>query len=314
MINDIEKGKTKILNTLNELQRNSIQEKGEDLSNKVFIEDPNFSLINRENITHHFYDFPKYYDKAFNRDVKSDILFFIKCFQKYSDIEVKRVLEPACGSGMFLEVLPQFGFYALGYDLNLAMVEYSKERLKKAGLTSNNAEAIEGNMKSMKFEEKFDAAFICINSLGYLRDAEDISMHFRLMGESIREGGLYIVEISCQCNDLKNEKKQDDTWYVKDDGLDLELTWAVNWYDIEHRIRHVDFQMIINENWNKTVITESHELRLWIFDEFRQFAELGGFKIVGIYNQNYESIAENIPINGELGALFFILKNYVNNL
>ncbi|MFX1388296.1 MAG: class I SAM-dependent methyltransferase, partial [Promethearchaeota archaeon] len=198
--------------------------------------------------------------------------------------------------------------YALGYDLNLAMVEYSKERLKKAGLTINNAEVIEGNMKNIKFDNKFDAAFICINSLGYLRDGEDISAHFRLMGESIKEGGLYIVEISCQCNDLQNEKKYDDTWYVKEDGFDLELTWEVKWYDIEHRIRHVDFHMIINENGNKTVISEAHELRLWIFDEFKQFVKLGGFEIVGIYNQNYESISENIPITGELGALFFILK------
>ena len=64
----------------------------------------------------------------------------------------------------------------------------------------------------------------------------------------------------------------------------------------------------LNDAMNKIVINESHELRLWIFDELKQFAELGGFKIIGIYNQNYERIAENIPINGELGLLFFIMK------
>ncbi|MFX1418155.1 MAG: class I SAM-dependent methyltransferase [Promethearchaeota archaeon] len=308
MINDIENFDHKILNNVNEFPSNILKKIDVGLRNEANIEDNKLRSINNENLVHHFYDFPKYYDKAFTRDVKGDISFFIDCFQKYSDIEIKRVLEPACGPGMFLEILPQFGFYALGYDLNPAMVEYAKQKLNKSGVKSNVAEVIEGNMKNMKFDDKFDAAFIAINSLGYLRDEEDISAHFRIMGESINKGGLYIVELSCQCNDLNNEKKYDDTWYVKEDDLDIELTWAINWYDIKNRIRHVDFRMVVNENGNNLVISEAHELRLWIFDEFKRFTELGGFEIVGVYNQNYERIDDNTTITGELGALFFILK------
>jgi len=54
---------------------------------------------------------------------------------------------------------------------------------------------------------------------------------------------------------------------------------------------------------------------LWLFDEFKRFAEDNGFKLVAIYDQNYEIVPENAPITGELGALFFVLKNVkeVNN-
>lgn len=259
--------------------------------------------------SHHFYDFPKYYDKAFTRDVMSDISFFRNCFQLYSDVDVKRVLEPACGPGMFLEVLPQFGYSAVGYDLNPAMVDYSRERLRKSGFSRQQSDALIGNMIDMTFKEPLDAAFVCINSLGYLRSDEEIISHFKATADSLKKGSIYIVEISCKCDDLKNEKKYDDTWYVKENNLTIMLTWAINWYDIEHRIRHVDFQMIVEEDGQKSIVKEEHNLRLWIYDEFKRLVEAGGFELVAIYNQNYNSIPLDASITGELGALFFILKN-----
>ena len=308
MINNIEDSNTKTLINPQALQINRKSQNDEIITDKEVLENSILKTTVNDNSAHQFYNFPKYYDKAFQRDVKSDIVFFHNCFQQYSDLEVKRVLEPACGPGMFLEILPQFGYYALGYDLSAGMVNYSKERLKKGGLTISEADVIVGNMKSIEFDKQFDAAFICINSLGYLRSDKDISSHFKIMGKTLKKGGIYIVEISCKCDDLRNEKKFDDTWYIEEDFLELELTWAINWYDLEHRIRHVDFRMRINDNGNKIVVEEAHELRLWLFDEFKHFASLGGFEIVGIYNQNYEKIAENTLITGELGALFFILK------
>ncbi|MFX0006280.1 MAG: class I SAM-dependent methyltransferase, partial [Candidatus Hermodarchaeota archaeon] len=248
-------------------------------------------------------------DMAFTRDVKSDVNFFNKCFQQYTDLKVRNILEPACGPGMFLEILPQFNYFVLGYDLNPAMVEYSKERIRNCGITGDQADVIVGNMKDLQFNEKFDAAIICINSLGYLRNNEEIISHFKAMGKSIKKGGIYVVEISCMCNDFNNEKKLDDTWYVNDENVELELTWAVNWYDINNRVRHVDFKMIVNENGRKLIVEEAHELRLWLFSEFKDFVKYGGFEIVGIYNQSYELIPESTPISGELGALFFVLKN-----
>ncbi|MFX1380279.1 MAG: class I SAM-dependent DNA methyltransferase [Promethearchaeota archaeon] len=308
MLNQIERSDIKYIQDSNYQQFNNVAQKNEDPSEIITDKTLSMDLKLNDDSLHKFYNFPKYYDKAFSRDVKGDVIFFKACFQQYADIEVGRVLEPACGPGMFIEILPKYGFYALGYDINPEMVKFAKERLKKSGISVTQANVVEGDMKNIKFDEKFDAAFICINSLGYLRNEEDIITHFKLTAESLEQGGIYIVEISCKCDDISNEKKFDDTWYIKEENFDLELTWAINWYDLEKRIRHVDFRMVINDNGFKTEVEEAHELRLWIFDEFRQFSKRAGFEIVGIYNQNYEKIAENVSITGELGALFFILK------
>jgi SAM-dependent methyltransferase len=271
------------------------------------IEKGSSTILEKEE--HLFYNLPKYYDMAFERDVDSDIKFFQKCFECYSDVKVKRILEPACGTGMFLEHLPRYGYQAIGYDLSDAMVEYSKLRIQNVGLSSDKADALVGNMKNMIFSESFDAAFVCINSLGYLRNNADISSHFNTMAHNIRKGGIYIAEISCMCNDIVNEKRRDETWCVHDDKITLELTWNPSSYDIANRTRHVDFRMAINDNGRYMEITEAHELRLWFYDEFKKFASDQGFEIVAIYNQNYEKIPLDIPITGELGVLFYVLKN-----
>jgi SAM-dependent methyltransferase len=273
------------------------------------VESNNVNILIKKDVTHKFYTFPKYYDMAFSRDVDGDIKFFESCFHQYSDVNVNRVLEPACGTGMFLEKFPQYGYSVLGYDLCSDMVAYSKDRLRNVGLSQEIANVVQGEMRSFQIDSDFDAAIICINSLGYLTREEDILSHFNAMSKSLKKGGIYIVEISCRCEDLANEKKPDDIWLIKENGIELEMSWIIKKYDLERRIRHVEFRMKVNDNGRQIEVEEAHELRLWLFDEFKKFANQGGFNLVGIYNQKYELISENVPINGELGGLFFILKN-----
>lgn len=264
-------------------------------------------VIEQEKL-HDFYNLSKYYDLAFFRDVDPDIEFFNRCFKRYCTNNVKRILEPACGPGLFLEHVPKYGYDILGYDLNPAMVRFSKERLRNQNISNQIADVVSDNMTSAKFEQKFDAAFICINSIGYLRKDSDIVSHFKNMHDSLNDGGIYIIEISFKCDNIQNEKKIDDTWHVKSDGVELEVTWAINWYDVEKRIRHVDFKMRVDDNGEIINVEETHDLRLWIYDEFKLFAKSTGFEIVGIYNQKYEEIPTQTAIAGELGALFVILK------
>ena len=278
------------------------------LNHNTNVNDISFDLNLEQEEPHKFYNLAKYYDLAFLRDPDRDIEFFISCFKRYCDHDVKSILEPACGPGLFLANVPKYGYFILGYDLNPAMVKFSKKRLKSQKLSPQNADAVVANMVNAKFNKNFDAAFICINSLGYLRKDTEISSHFKNVNDSLREGGIYIIEVSFKCDDIKNEKKIDDSWYVKNEDIELEVTWAVTWYDIENRIRHVDFRMRGLDNGEIIYIEESHNLRLWIFDEFRIFAKLGGFEIVGIFNQNYEEISIQNTISGELGALFVVLK------
>lgn len=208
-----------------------------------------------------------------------------------------------------MEEFSNHGYNTLGYDKSKAMITYYKQRLRKNINSTNKAKFIVGDMKNLIFNKKYDAAIICINSLGYLINNDDIISHFRAMSQSLKKEGIYIVEISCKCNDIANEKTIDDIWFVKEENVELEVNWIIKNYEIEHRIRNIDFRMIIKENGTQFIIEESHRLRLWIFEEFKEFIFRGGFDLINIYNQKYEPIQQDFTIIGELGALYFILKN-----
>ncbi len=241
--------------------------------------------------------------------MKGEIAFYEQCFQKYApEIEVNRILEPACGTGILLEFLGKHGYHCVGYDLSDPMVRYSNTRLKQKGL-GKLAKAVMGDMKSKTFTKKFDAAIICINSLGYLTLDEEISRHFNTIARSLVPGGLYVVEIGCACEDIKNERRADETWSVEKGPIKLRLTWAPTRYDYDRRLRHVEFVMEGLENDHPIDVEESHDLRLWFYDEFVQMARSGGFELKGIYTQDYKEIPQTKKITGELGVLYFVLKH-----
>ena len=50
-------------------------------------------------IAGHLYDYPKYYDLVFGSDWKAEIDFLQACFAKHARLSVKRLFEPACGTG-----------------------------------------------------------------------------------------------------------------------------------------------------------------------------------------------------------------------
>lgn len=251
---------------------------------------------------------PLYYDIIFERDVSKEIEFYIDCFKKYSEIDVKNILEPACGTGIFLINFPRYGFSITGYDISDNMVNYSTEIIKKHGYY-DKASVVLGDMRILTFDPKLDAAIISINSLGYLLTNDAIIEHFKSMSKSIVKGGIYIVEIVCAYRDIKKERKPDETWYAERNGIKIEATWSPYQYDKIKKIRHVRFKMKVEDHSQTYIFEEKHELRLWFYRDFKNLIQKGGFKIEAIYNQEFQELDPNLFIIGELGALYYVLVN-----
>jgi SAM-dependent methyltransferase len=254
------------------------------------------------------YSMPDYYDIAFtyDRDIDAEINFIRSCFDRHSRIEVKNILEAACGSGMFLRGLPRHGYMLTGYDLSPEMVEYANHSIVSCGL-EDCAKAVEGDMNSIRFPCRFDAALTLISSLSYLTSDSDLSAHFRNMSETVLPGGVYIAEIFFACNDLEYEKYPYETWTVEQGNLRIDVSWKLENYDYTEKLRNIRLKMNILDNGNTLAFEEQHRLRLWHYDDFKAFCAEGGFRIEGIYNQKFSPVPLETPISGELGALYMVL-------
>ena len=255
------------------------------------------------------YYLPAYYDIAFSYDLSGEVQFFTHCFSTYADFDVRQILEPACGSGRLLIPLARCGYQLLGYDISDEMVAYTRDKLERAGL-SHRAEVMQGDMRTVRYKNTFDAALNLLNTIGYLLSDADIVKHFKAMSYSLRRGGIYIVELSCAPENPKTEEQADDTWIAERDGIKVQTTWRTERYDSRNKRKYNICKMCIeDEQQGKTfMFIEPHILRLWYFEDFKRLSKAGGFVLKAIYNQNSERLPLDAPLTGELGNLYFILK------
>ncbi|NMC03717.1 MAG: class I SAM-dependent methyltransferase [Candidatus Lokiarchaeota archaeon] len=258
---------------------------------------------------HQFYEMPKYYDLALDRDVAPEIEFYKRMFTEFSGVQpVKRILEPACGTGLFLEWLPKFGFHVSGYDLAKPMVDYTMEKLHHLGYTSAQADVQVGDMRDKVYKEKFDAAINLVNSVGYLTRDEDIVSHFKATAASLNDGALYILEVGLKCEDFKNEWTPDETWTTCKDGVEVTCTWQPHDYDESNKIRHIKFRMLVDDHGKKIQVEETHDLRLWTHEDLVSLAKKGGFELMGVYLQDFTRWPETKRVVGDPGGLYYVFK------
>ena len=144
------------------------------------------------------YDYPQYYEIAFSfRNIEAEAAFLNTCIQRYSQIDVKRVLEIACGPAPHAGDLIERGFTYIGLDINPAMLKYAAAKWQD---TPRPVELVEGDMVSFSLDSPVDFAFVMLGSL-YLNSQADMSRHFDSIAAALRPGGLYFLDWCIQFND-----------------------------------------------------------------------------------------------------------------
>jgi SAM-dependent methyltransferase len=143
-----------------------------------------------ETIAGHLYDYPKYYDLIFGSDWAAEYKFLLGCFERYSKRPVKRLFEPACGTGRLVIQFAKAGYEIAGNDLNEKAIKYCNARLKRAGFPETT---FVGDMAAFTVKKKVDAAFNMINTFRHLPTGKTAEAHLHCVAESLNKGGLYIL-------------------------------------------------------------------------------------------------------------------------
>jgi hypothetical protein len=133
--------------------------------------------------------------------------------------------------------------------------------------------------------------------------------HFKLTGEALKAGGIYIVHMSCAWDGRPD--MDDNTWEMERDGVRVTTTWTIESEDLETRRSHHLCTMEIDDRGEKRVLIDRHTLRLWVYKELRELVERSGsLELAAIYAEGKRH--ENVPldghINGEMGNLYYVLR------
>jgi SAM-dependent methyltransferase len=147
-----------------------------------------------ETIPGNLYDYPKYYDLVFGSDWKAEFDFLEGCFARHAQLggrkRVRRLFEPACGTGRLMVRFGKAGYAVAGNDLNAKAIAFCNARLKRHGLP---ATAVVEDMADFRVKKPIDAAFNTINSFRHLPTEEAAEGHLRSVAAALAPGGLYVL-------------------------------------------------------------------------------------------------------------------------
>ena len=251
------------------------------------------------------YALPEFYDIAFSWDLSEEIGFFKRSFKEHVPFPVRRILEPACGTGRFLRTLPADGFRITGYDINPTILRYAEDSLA-AARCEGSVRTLLANMVSADIPGEFDAAFISINSIGHLHSDEDIVSHLKATGLSLREGGIYIVHLNFA---HEGGLPAGDCWTMERDGVSVKTWWRILSEDMESRLSHQVGSFEVRRDGKVERFDDRHTLRLWLSSDLQDLVHRSGqFEIAAIYGEEFEELNDTEHLSGELGNVYVILQ------
>jgi SAM-dependent methyltransferase len=123
-------------------------------------------------------------------DIRSSIDALVR---KHLRQAPRRVIDPACGPGLWLEHFQRQGAEVAGCDLEESAIVGAAARLPKRG-----ARVLVGDMRRPPDElgGEFDCAINLDNSIGHLNDPLDVVAHFASMRQRLSPRGIYVIGLA----------------------------------------------------------------------------------------------------------------------
>ncbi|MHB8863381.1 MAG: class I SAM-dependent methyltransferase [Pirellulaceae bacterium] len=248
------------------------------------------------------YDYPRYYDLVYGSDWKAEFDFLCRTFERYTQ-RVRKVFEPACGTGRLLFRLGKAGYQVSGLDLNARAVEYCNRRLQRHGLP---ASVWVGDMIDFHLRSRVDVAFNMINSFRHLRDGSSARAHLASVAAALRPGGLYVLGL--HLTPTRGVASTEESWSARRGHLAVNTRmWLV---ERDRPRRHERYRVLYD------VYTPTRHLRLideilfrtYTWSQFRQLlGQVPAFEVVGIHDFSYE-IDAPIRIDATTEDVVFVLR------
>jgi SAM-dependent methyltransferase len=256
-----------------------------------------------ETVVESIYDHPIYYDLVFASDWVAEFRFLEAAFEKHVDGKIKRLLEPACGTGRLLFRMAKAGYQASGLDLNAKAIEYCNARLKKHRLKETGWVA---DMCDFEVTKPFDAAFNTINSFRHLTTEKLAVAHFRAMAAAIRTGGIYALGF--HLTPLEGTPTDEESWTARRGNLQVNTQMWPRDKDAKTRIERFNLRFDVYRPTGSFRIDDCLVLRSYTWKQFAaMLKKVPEWSIEETYDFGYD-IDEPIEIDGSTEDVVYILK------
>ncbi|MFM1867898.1 MAG: hypothetical protein RL591_1306 [Planctomycetota bacterium] len=238
-------------------------------------------------------------------DIRSSIDALVR---KHLRRAPKRVIDPACGPGLWLEHFQQQGAEVAGCDLEESAIAGAAARLPKRG-----ARVLVGDMRRPPDElgGEFDCAINLDNSIGHLNDPLDVVAHFASMRQRLSPRGIYVIGLA-----IREAKDTIPTGVVFERGpVDIDgggfaalRTESLGLDPVTRceRIRQITITANVPET--PSVIAEQYDLLTFTFTMLKDILEAaGGFDVLDCRDATDEDLPAK-PFRKGAGDVVLVLR------
>jgi SAM-dependent methyltransferase len=160
-------------------------------------------------------DYLWFYDEMLETRSDADVELIARLLGDLPD--GAELLDAPCGHGRLAQRLAARGLTVTGLDITPLFLELARERAAAAGV---EVVYIEGDMRNLPFEERFDAVVNWFTSFGYFDD-EGNRRVLENFHRALRPGGVLLIEQASRDFLLANMPASGQVVWLADRGDDL---------------------------------------------------------------------------------------------
>lgn len=250
-----------------------------------------------------WYDYPRYYDLAFQADTQCEADFIEAACRKYCPFKARKLLEPACGTGRLVTELAARGYRVTGFDLNRPSLNYLRRRLVRRKLP---AEALELDMADFQLARPVDAAYCTVNTFRHLLTEELARQHLECIAAALRPGGIYVLGMHLLPPDAAEE--DGERWTERRGRTQVTVTLRVLATDRRRRVERLRVSLLVRDNGREIRLRDEFSFRMYTARQFRRLlASVPSLELCDVYDFWYE-IDQPLKLNDDRADTVFVLR------
>ena len=177
-----------------------------------------------------------------------------------------RVLDVGCGLGAQTVELASRGYHLIGLDISATMVSRAYDEAEDRGL---QIEFVRGDMRTVTFEEPFDALLCWGTTFGYFSEEEN-ELTIRQFHQALKPNGVLLLEVVNR--DFMIASQPNQVWFEVDGAVCMEET------DFDYVTSRLRVKRRVATHGGQQT-DRLYSIRLYALHEIRAMLERNGFRV-----------------------------------
>lgn len=191
---------------------------------------------------------------------------------------VRRVLDLGCGTGNHTLRLASRGYQVAGVDRSAEMLRVARTKAEEGALS---VDLWEGDIRSARLNQTFDAVLLMFAVLGYQSENLDILSTLQTARAHLESDGLLIFDVWYGPAVLSQRPGERVRLYENDNGRILR--WSRGELDVRRQLCAVHYHVWQFDSQQSAIeTTETHTMRFFFESELALFLGIAGFKLESI--------------------------------